>query len=31
MLKGLFGKILGDANAKELKRLQPLVDEINAV
>jgi len=31
MLKGLFGKILGDANAKELKRLQPIVDEINAL
>ncbi len=31
MLKGLFGKILGDANAKELKRLQPIVDEIDAL
>ena len=31
MLKGLFGKIVGDANAKELKRLQPIVDQINAL
>ena len=31
MLKGLFGKILGDANAKELKRLQPIADEIDAL
>jgi preprotein translocase subunit SecA len=31
MLKGLLTKIVGDANAKELKRLQPIVDEINAL
>ena len=31
MLKGLFGKIVGDANAREVKRLQPIVDEINAL
>jgi len=31
MLKGLFGRIVGDANAKELKRLQPIVDETNAL
>jgi preprotein translocase subunit SecA len=31
MLKGLFGKIVGDANAREIKRLQPIVDEINAL
>jgi len=30
MLKGLVNKIIGDPNAKEIKRLQPLVDEINA-
>ena len=29
MLKGLVTKIVGDANAKEIKRLQPIVDEIN--
>ena len=31
MLKGLFGRIVGDANIREVKRLQPLVDEINAL
>ncbi|MBC7262269.1 MAG: preprotein translocase subunit SecA, partial [Chloroflexi bacterium] len=31
MLMGLFGKIVGDANARELKRLQPIVDQINAL
>ena len=31
MLKGLFGKIVGDANAREMKRLQPIVDQINAL
>jgi preprotein translocase subunit SecA len=31
MLKGLLGKIVGDANAKELKGLQPIIDEINAL
>src|SRR5580700_2071936 len=31
MLKGIVTKIIGDPNAKELKRLQPLVDEINAL
>jgi len=31
MLKGLLSKIVGDANAKELSRLQPIVDEINAL
>jgi len=30
MLKGLVSKIIGDPNAKEVKRLQPLVEEINA-
>ncbi len=31
MLKGLFGRIVGDANERELKRLQPIIDEINAL
>ena len=31
MLKGLLGKIVGDANAKELKRLQPVVERINSL
>jgi preprotein translocase subunit SecA len=31
MLKGLIGKIAGDANAREVKRLQPIVDQINAL
>ncbi|MBM4429657.1 MAG: preprotein translocase subunit SecA, partial [Chloroflexi bacterium] len=31
MLKGLFGRIVGDANVREVKRLQPLVDEITAL
>jgi len=31
MLKGLFGKIVGDANARELKRLEPVVEEINSL
>jgi preprotein translocase subunit SecA len=31
MLRGLFSKIVGDANARELDRLQPVVDEINAL
>ncbi len=31
MLKGLLSKIVGDANAKELSRLQPIIDEINAL
>ncbi len=31
MLRGLLNKIVGDANAKELSRLQPFVDEINAL
>ena len=30
MLKGLVNKIIGDPNAKEIKRVQPLVEEINA-
>jgi preprotein translocase subunit SecA len=29
MLKGLLTKVVGDANVKELNRLQPLVDAIN--
>ena len=29
MLKGLLGKIMGNGNAREMKRLQPIVDEIN--
>ena len=28
MLKGIFKKIIGDSNQKELDRLQPIVDEI---
>ena len=31
MLKGIVTKIVGDPNAKEIKRLQPIVDEINAL
>jgi preprotein translocase subunit SecA len=31
MLRGIFSRIVGDANAKELGRLQPVVDEINAL
>jgi preprotein translocase subunit SecA len=31
MLKGLVTKIVGDPNAKEIKRLQPTVNEINAL
>src|SRR6266568_1910656 len=31
MLKGIVSKIVGDPNAKEIKRLQPLVDEINGL
>ncbi len=31
MLGGLLKKILGDPNEKELKRIQPLVDAINAL
>lgn len=30
MFKGLFGKIVGDANERELNRLRPIVEEINA-
>ena len=29
MLKGLLGKIVGDANAREVSRLAPLIKEIN--
>jgi preprotein translocase subunit SecA len=29
MLKGIVNRIVGDANAREVKRLQPLVDAIN--
>jgi preprotein translocase subunit SecA len=29
MFKGIVTKIIGDPNAKEIKRLQPIVDEIN--
>lgn len=31
MLKNLFYKVTGDPNEKELKRIQPLVQEINAL
>jgi len=31
MLKGLLGKIVGDTNARELSRLQPIVEQINAL
>src|SRR4030067_525948 len=31
MLKNLFHKVVGDPNSKELARLQPVVDEINAL
>jgi len=31
MFKGLLGKLVGDVNARELKKLQPIVDEINAL
>jgi preprotein translocase subunit SecA len=31
MLKGLVTKIVGDPNAKEIKRLQPIVNEINGL
>ncbi|HEY4691020.1 MAG TPA: preprotein translocase subunit SecA [Anaerolineae bacterium] len=31
MLKNLFSKVVGDPNEKELARLQPLVDQINAL
>jgi preprotein translocase subunit SecA len=31
MLRGLLGKVIGDPNEREIQRLQPLVDEINAL
>ncbi|KPL21678.1 MAG: preprotein translocase subunit SecA, partial [Anaerolineae bacterium SM23_84] len=31
MLKGILSKIVGDANVKELNRLQPIVNEINGL
>src|SRR3990172_7844889 len=31
MLKNLFTKVVGDPNQKELARLQPTVDQINAL
>ena len=31
MLRGLLNKIVGDANERELKRLQPVVEQINAL
>ena len=31
MFKNLFGKIVGDADERELNRLRPLVEEINAL
>ena len=31
MLKGFVSKIIGDPNAKEVRRIHPLVDEINAL
>ncbi|HSJ58974.1 MAG TPA: preprotein translocase subunit SecA, partial [Anaerolineae bacterium] len=30
MLKGLIGKVVGDPNEREIKKIQPLVDAINA-
>ncbi len=30
MLKGLLGKVVGDPNEREIRKLQPLVDAINA-
>jgi len=31
MLRGLLNKIVGDANEKEVKRLQPVVEQVNAL
>ena len=31
MFKGIVGKVIGDPNAKEVKRLQPIVNAINAL
>ena len=31
MLKNIFSKVIGDPNEKELVRLQPIVDQINAL
>ena len=31
MLKGLFDKVVGDSNEREVRKLQPLVDRINAL
>ncbi len=31
MLRNLFTKVVGDPNEKEIKRIQPIVDEINAL
>ena len=31
MLRSLLGKLVGDPNAKELERLQPTVERINAL
>jgi preprotein translocase subunit SecA len=31
MLKGLFDKVVGDSNEREIRKLQPLVDRINAI
>jgi len=31
MIKNIFTKVLGDPDEKEVRRIQPLVDEINAL
>ena len=31
MLRGLFDKVVGDSNEREVRKLQPLVDRINAL
>jgi preprotein translocase subunit SecA len=31
MLKGLFGKVVGDPNEREIRKLQPLLEAINAL
>jgi preprotein translocase subunit SecA len=31
MLKGLFSKVVGDPNQRSVQKLEPLVDQINAL
>ena len=31
MLKGLFSRVVGDSNEREVRKIQPLVDAINAL